>query len=127
MEDRSMSDSEPLKQKGKTLGETIQAHRERARLSQRQLAAQVGLHYSVLSRIESGEVERPSGELLQHLAEALNIDPADLLAFVGVKPSLPEPKMYFRRKLGMNAKDADVLAKLVEEYQENKEGRKQDD
>src|ERR1044071_3433554 len=75
-----------------TLGEYLKSARERAGLSQRQLANRVGIHYSYLSRLESGENGSPSAEVLQ--------DIADLLAFIGVKPAegLPELAPYLRAK-----------------------------
>jgi transcriptional regulator with XRE-family HTH domain len=102
------------------LGGFIAERRMAAGLSQRQLAARTGgLHHSLLARIESGEVERPSVEHLQRIADALELDVSDLLAYLGAKPHLPEPRAYFRRKLGMNAHEADVLAQLVEDFQTN--------
>jgi transcriptional regulator with XRE-family HTH domain len=100
-----------------TLGECIAANRRLAGLSQRQLAAQAGLHYSVLSRVERGEYMQLTPDILQRIADVLEIDSAELLRYVGVEPSLPEPRVYFRRKLGVNAATADVLARLVEDYQ----------
>lgn len=69
-------------------------------MSQRQLAGRVGIHYSYYSRLESGENDSPSAEVLQDLADVLEIPGADLLAFIGVKPAegLPELAPYLRAK-----------------------------
>src|ERR1051326_115448 len=103
--------------KHSTLGEYISTRRTALGLSQRQLAAKSGLNHSFITRLESGENVVRTPELLQWLADALSVDVSELLRFVGVTPGLPEPRAYFRRKLGVNAKTADVLAQLVEEYQ----------
>ncbi len=41
--------------------------------------------------------DNPSAEKLQRLAEVLELDPAELLAYIGVQPSLPEPRLYSSR------------------------------
>jgi transcriptional regulator with XRE-family HTH domain len=107
-----------------TLGTFIAARRERLGLSQRQLAARAGMHHSLIARLESGEiVVGRSPEHLQAIADALEIDVSELLRLVGIKPGLPEPRVYFRRKLGVNAKEAAVLARLIEEYQTKQANR----
>lgn len=99
----------------RSLGATIHHYREQSGLSQRQLAAMVGMHHSVLARIESDEVTQPSAELLQRLSDALDIDASELLAYIGVKPSLPEPHVYFRKAYGMSEAQAREAVKMVEE------------
>jgi transcriptional regulator with XRE-family HTH domain len=106
----------PIYKTGPTLGALIAARREALGLSQRQLAARADVDSSVVSRLENNRFEQPSALLLQRLADALSTNVSELLAFVGVRPELPEPRAYFRRKLGMNAKEADVLARLVEGF-----------
>lgn len=69
------------------LGATVRKYRERAGLSIRQLAATAEVNYAYLSRIENGIYTNPGADLLQRIAEALDIDPAKLLRFIGVKPS----------------------------------------
>lgn len=83
-----------------TLAQYLKNAREQAGLSQRQLAARVGLHHSYLARLESGEHDSPSAELLQRIADELEISSTDLLVFIGVKPpdGLPELEPYLRAK-----------------------------
>jgi len=105
-----------------TLGEYIRQQRERTGLSQRQLAARVGMHHSRLARLESGESSgRPAPEYLQGMADVFGIDVSKLLKFQGVvpKPELPSIRSYFRRKLGVDASEADILANLIADYQQN--------
>ncbi|MEC3976231.1 helix-turn-helix domain-containing protein [Amycolatopsis sp. H20-H5] len=97
-----------------TLAAAIRRGREAAGLSVRQLAPLVGAHHSVLSRIEAGAVARPSPELVQNIAAALELDPSDLLAFIGVKSTMPEPKVYFRRAYGMSETEAAEAASIIE-------------
>jgi transcriptional regulator with XRE-family HTH domain len=114
-----MSPTSPYRQnKHHTLGTFIAAKRVRMGLSQRQLAAQAGIHHSLIARMERGEiVAGRSPEHMQAIADALEVDVSELLRLVGIKPSLPEPRVYFRRKYGVNAKEADILAGLIEDYQ----------
>lgn len=83
-----------------TLGEYIKTNREAAGLSQRQLAARIGIHHSYLARLESGENDSPAAEVLQRIADELEIRSTDLFAFIGVTPpeGLPELAPYLRAK-----------------------------
>jgi transcriptional regulator with XRE-family HTH domain len=99
-----------------SLGEYLRNERERAGWSLRQFATMVGIHYSYLSRLENGETANPAAELLQRMAEVLEIDAAELLAYIGVKPSrLPEPRIYFRHMYGLTPEQAEQAAKLMEQ------------
>lgn len=105
-----------------TLAAYLRQAREQAGCSIRELAKRVGVHHSYLARLESGETANPAPELLERLADELGVDSTELLAYVNV--SLPEPRAYFRRKLGVDAGEADVLAQLIEDYRakKNKKG-----
>jgi transcriptional regulator with XRE-family HTH domain len=54
-------------------------------LSQRELARRVGVHYSYVSKIESGE-ERPSQDKVRAIAKALETDPVRLELAAGYFP-----------------------------------------
>jgi len=97
------------------LGDYLRAARERTGWSIRDLAKRAGIHFSYLARLENGDTAHPSPELLQRLAELLEVDAAELLSYIGVKPELPEPRMYFRRVYGVDAVEADILARLIED------------
>ena len=87
-----------------SLGEYLRVERERAGLSQRQLASRVGIHNSYLARLESGETANPSPDVVQRLAEVLEIDSTDLYAYIGVVPpnGLPDFAPYLRAKYRMS-------------------------
>jgi transcriptional regulator with XRE-family HTH domain len=61
-----------------TIGAQIRALRVQAGLSQRQLAAKVGVGFPHLSKIEAGK-ETPSADLVQRIAVSLNADADELL------------------------------------------------
>ena len=64
----------------------LQAARQRAGISQNQLARQVGIDPSYLNRIERGERAAPAREVVEALADALALAPAegdDLLIAAG--------------------------------------------
>lgn len=98
-----------------TLGGVIKGHRQKAGLSIRQAAAQAGMHYSVLSRIEGGHITHPSPETLSRLARVLACDAVELLELIGVHPSVPSPQWYFRRAYGMTEVEAQAAAQLIEQ------------
>lgn len=104
-----------------TLGECLRIERERAGFSQGKLAEAVEVDKSYITLIESGKRAKPAADVLQRIADVLNIDSAKLLAYLGVKQRLPEPRVYFRRKFGINADQADILAQLVEHQMKKRE------
>ena len=63
------------------LGEVLVFARERAKLKQAEVAARLGLPASYLSKIESGTRRLDVIELIR-IAEAMEIDPAELIAEV---------------------------------------------
>jgi transcriptional regulator with XRE-family HTH domain len=70
--------------RSRSLGECIRQARLGQRLSGAQLARRAGVHPSNISRIESGETASPTPELLRRIARALDLDQADLLAYLGL-------------------------------------------
>lgn len=60
------------------MGRVLLAHREQAGLSQRQLAALVGMSHSYVSLLEADR-HSPSVDTLCKLARALKVDARDLL------------------------------------------------
>jgi transcriptional regulator with XRE-family HTH domain len=65
----------------KLVGRNVRQYRERARVSQEELAHRAGLDRTYVSGIERG-VRNPSVLVLQEIAGVLQIRPADLLAEV---------------------------------------------
>lgn len=107
----------------RTLGTYLREARTAAGFSIRGLAEQAGIGHPYLVKLEHDQNDRPSADILQRLADALGIEAGELLGYIGVKPAstLPSPRVYFRRKLGINADEAAVLAKLIEDYQQAKQ------
>ena len=62
-----------------TLAENVRTNRKRLDLSQEALAEAAGLHRTYVSGIERG-TRNPSIAIVEKLARALRVDPADLLA-----------------------------------------------
>ena len=80
-------------------GEKIRALRAAAGLTQRDLAAKVGVEFSYISKIENGKLDFgdvPSESLIQRLAAALNADEFALLVAAGkIPPSIRD--RFFQR------------------------------
>lgn len=66
--------------------------------------------------------------MLHKLADALELDPAELLAFIGITPSstLPPARVYFRKKYGLSEADARRAAQLVEQYTKKGKDKERD-
>jgi transcriptional regulator with XRE-family HTH domain len=105
-----------------SLGEYLRAERERAGLSQRQLAKLAGLHYSYLARLESGENDNPSPEVVQRIADVLELDSTDLYAYIGVVPpqGLPDLAPYLRAKYHMGDAEIREMAEHLRRLADNK-------
>src|SRR6266496_912364 len=65
------------------LGDFLRQTREQRGISIRQLAASMHLDFGYLSRLEKGVYTKPSPEVLQRIARALDISYEDLFAFTG--------------------------------------------
>ncbi len=66
-----------------SLGITIRSLREEIGLSQAQLSTQAELSQGYLSQIENDEVRNPSAAVLFRLAQALHVDPRNVLEAAG--------------------------------------------
>lgn len=62
----------------KTVGQNVRRCREKRGISQEELADASGLHRTYISGIERG-VRNPTVHIVQILAQALHVKPADLL------------------------------------------------
>jgi HTH-type transcriptional regulator, competence development regulator len=72
-----------------TFGKRIQRLRREQRLTQRDVAARLGIDFTYLSKLENDRGEPPGEETVRKLAEVLQIDVEELLALAGrVPPSL---------------------------------------
>jgi transcriptional regulator with XRE-family HTH domain len=70
-----------------TFGSRIRRLRRERGLNQRRLAAQVGIDFTYLSKLENNQSGQSPGEdLIRRLAEKLGEDPEDLLAMAGKVP-----------------------------------------
>lgn len=72
---------------GETFGQRIQRLRRERRLTQRQVAADLGLDFTYLSKLENGRGELPGEETVRKLATVLETDEEELLALAGKVPS----------------------------------------
>jgi transcriptional regulator with XRE-family HTH domain len=112
----------------KVLGLRLRAAREAAGLSVTRLAERVGAHRAYIDRLEKGE-RRPSAEWLQKIADELGLDATYFLRYIGVKSSstLPPPREYFLRKLGVSQDEADFLAHLIEYQMQQRRGKSREE
>lgn len=102
----------PSEPDGAKLGEYIRAQRETLGISQRRLAARVGIHHSYLARMEAGGYAQPAPAVLHRIAEALDLDPEDLFALAGhvIPHELPSFAPYLRAKYDIPDQAARELA-----------------
>jgi len=84
----------------KKLGTILKSHREAAGLTTRALGAKAGVDDSTVVRLEQGIRSSPRPDVLSKLAEALDINLADLFALAGyaVPKDLPSLPAYLKIK-----------------------------
>ena len=103
-----------------TLGQYIHQAREAKGMTRRKLADTVHMHYSYISRLESGDYKRPSPEVVRRFAEALEMRYEDLYAIAGhqVIDRLPDFVPYMRAKFEMNDDTARQLCEIYNTLRE---------
>ena len=69
-----------------TFGQTIKRLRRERGLTQRELASELGIDFTYLSKLENGRGEAPGEETVRKLAELLEFDTEELLALAGKLP-----------------------------------------
>ncbi|MEV5413532.1 helix-turn-helix transcriptional regulator [Thermopolyspora sp. NPDC052614] len=107
---------------GLTLGQYLEQGRQDAGLSLRQLAAATSIPTTTVNRLLKDEVENPSAEHLQQLAKVLELDAADVFAFIGVTPpqGLPSVAPYLRAKYNLKgealSEAEQQIKRIIEKY-----------
>ncbi len=97
-------------EKYRTIGSNIRMVRKSAGISQTELANRVGSNKSAISRYENG-MQKPSLDTLMRMADALDVDLADLLkerAASSVENAGSEPD--WMRELNINRTEMDPTA-----------------
>ena len=96
----------------KNIGEVITEAREKANLSQRQLAKLANINNSELSKIESGVRKEPSPKILRKISNVLDVNYSDLMYMIGlgieVSPLNPFIKDYYSKLKGDGLNEAEV-------------------
>ena len=96
----------------KNIGEVITEAREKANLSQRQLAKLANINNSELSKIESGVRKEPSPKILRKISNVLDVNYSDLMYMIGlgIEVSLLNPfiKDYYSKLKGEELHEAEV-------------------
>ncbi|MFB9726867.1 helix-turn-helix transcriptional regulator [Haloechinothrix salitolerans] len=97
-----------------TLGSYLRTQREACDMTIRQVARLSGIQPSYIAELEAGKKANPSAEILQKIASVLELDTADLFAFIGVTPpkDLPSVAPYLRAKYNLTG---DALAEAEQQ------------
>lgn len=99
-----------------TLSEYVRQKREEAELSQRQLALEAGVSFSNISRLESGFHTNPTPELLKGIADALDADLAEMLAYRGIElPGTRSLNDYLRRDYNLPDEGVEEAKAAIEQ------------
>src|SRR5688572_29824933 len=98
------------------LGQYVRARRLERGLSIRRLAAMADVDFSWLARLERGDYASPDPRHLQAVAEALQVDTADLFLVAGyeIGGTLPALAPYLRAKYDL---PPEAVAQLEAHFQ----------
>lgn len=109
-----------------TLGEHVRAKREALGMSQRQLAAEAGVSFSNISRLESGFHATPSPELLKNIADVLDVDLAELLSYRGIEIAVARGSLndFLRRDYQLPDEGIEEARAAIEEIASKYRSRK---
>lgn len=120
----------------KKIGEIIAEAREKAELSQRQLAKIANISNAQLSKIESGEIEVPNPKTLRKISKHINVNYNEMMYKIGlgmeVSPLNPFIKDYYDKMTldQLNEAEINILGsienskQLVKSCEENLEKTK---
>ena len=115
----------------KKIGEIIAEAREKANLSQRQLAKIANISNAQLSKIESGEIETPNPKMLRKISQHINVNYNEMMYKIGlgmeVSPLNPFIKDYYNKMNLDELNEAEInvlgsitnLKQLVKSCEEN--------
>ncbi len=70
-----------------TFGKALRVIRRMAKISQRELAEQIGVDFSYISKIENDRLPPPSADTIVAICQVLQQDPGELLALTGKIPT----------------------------------------
>jgi transcriptional regulator with XRE-family HTH domain len=99
------------------LGDLIKSQREVARMSVRRLAQLAGVSNPYLSQIERG-LRKPSAEILQQIAHALQISAESLYERAGFLPPTDKPRIGVREAIAADKHlTADQRRALLDVYE----------
>lgn len=105
--------SDNLLEKKMTLGKYITQKRKSKNLSQRQLAKEIGISHSTISRIEKDYGLCPDNATLRALAERLEVDYNYLLVLNGSIDDEPEIRIIQRIVKKMNASEKQKMLNIL--------------
>lgn len=71
----------------RTFGQTLRELRRTQSITQRALAAQVGVDFSYISKVENDRLPPPSADTIVKICAVLSVPPSDLLSMTGKMPS----------------------------------------
>lgn len=111
-------------------GERLRKLRLQQGLNQRDLANQVGIDFTYLSKIETGKMSPPSQETIRKLAKALDTDEDELLVLAGRVPDDVKDVVTRSRQLPAFLReirdlDDDEIEQLKQKAKKIKQERKQ--
>jgi transcriptional regulator with XRE-family HTH domain len=97
-------------------GTALRARRRAAGLSQRELAARIGLDFTYISKVENGRLPPPAADTIVAICGVLESAPEDLLALTGKIPTLVQQTVSSSTTAQQFLREAQQMALTDEEW-----------
>lgn len=92
-----------------TFGEKLRELRKHNKVTQRQLAEQVGIDFTYISKIESGAMDPPAEDKIIRMAEVLGVDSDELVLAAKKVPTSFQKLITENRDVPMFLRKANAL------------------
>lgn len=122
-----------------TFGQMLRSYRQRAGLTQEQLAAAIGATFTYVSKLEHDKVERPSPEKLERAAEAMKLSEEEQRELFRLADTIPtgmeswilqEPtafQLYRSIQSHPEAEQEELIRRLIRVVEEEREKKGRDE
>ncbi len=100
-----------------TFGTLLKTKRREADISQRDLAKQIGVDFSYISKVENDRLPPPSADTIVKICEILGCSPDEMLAISGKIPTTIQDKIASKQSAQQFLREAGEMGLSNEEWQ----------
>jgi transcriptional regulator with XRE-family HTH domain len=106
-----------VKMMGKTFGQALRDLRRSKKVSQRELAEEVGVDFSYISKLENDRISPPAADTIVKICEVLGVPSDELLTLTGKVPNDVKEMFGFSPSAMQFARTAQSLNLTQDEWE----------